>query len=166
MSEQVVIDGLDFARNARVLHGKIKAANLVRLQDYLVGKEVELEYSITGGLNANGKPVLHVLIKGILQLRCQRCLGSLDYALDLDSRLLLVEREEQLAAVEDKLEEVDDSIVGGPHLDVLAMLEDEIILRLPISPRHPGGECKLLADTKADKSPNAFAVLQALKTRR
>lgn len=166
MSEQVVIDGLDFARNARALHGKIKAASLVRLQDCLAGKEVELEYSIIGGLNTNGKPVLHVLIKGILQLRCQRCLGRLDHALNLDPTLLLVENEGQMTAVEDKLEAVDDSIVGGPHLDVLALLEDEIILGLPISPRHPAGECKLLVDTEADRNPNAFAVLKALKMRR
>lgn len=166
MSEQVVIDGLDFARNARVLHGKIKVASLVRVQDHLAGKEVELEYSVAGGLNADGKPVLHVLITGILPLQCQRCLGRMDYTLDLDSKLVLVESDRHLAAVEDEWEAVGDSIVGGPDLDVLALLEDEIILGLPISPRHSAGECNLLTDAETDKSPNAFAVLNTLKTRR
>jgi uncharacterized protein len=54
--------------------------------------------------------------------------------------------------------------LADAHLDVLALLEDEILLNLPIAPKHEAGACKV-ADGKnrqeGDQHP--FAVLEKLK---
>lgn len=162
MSARLVIDGLDFIRNAGVHHGKIAVAEMERLQDYLFDKLGELEYSVSGTLGRNGRPVLRLAIKGAISLRCQRCLGGLAHAVNLKADLLLAENEGELARFDQ--DESVDAIQATPEMDVLALIEDEIILSLPVSPRHVQGECATVRPTGSDTGKeHAFAALAALK---
>ena len=92
MTLPLVIDVLDFARNAGLGRGKIVVSSLRRLQDYLVGNSGELGYSVIGALDANGRPVLHIDIQGAVSLQCQRCLEELEHALDVHTELLLAQK--------------------------------------------------------------------------
>ncbi len=163
MSSRPVIDALDFARNAGRLHGKIAVSALERLRDYLIENSGELEYELAGALNSDGKPVLRISAEGLIKLRCQRCLGELVHVLDLRTELLLAENEKELSSLDE--DESVDCILAEPNLDVLALVEDEIILSLPISPRHDEGECSVRHDTGIDTAEEKplFAALAALK---
>ena len=66
----------------------------------------------------------------------QHCLGELVHLLDLQTVILLVENE--LFRLDET--ETVDGFLAVSDLDVLALIEDEIILSLPISPRHREGE--------------------------
>lgn len=66
----------------------------------------------------------------------QRCLGELVHLLDLQTVMLLAENE--LFRLDET--ETVDGFLAVSDLDVLALIEDEIILSLPISPRHREGE--------------------------
>lgn len=165
MSEQVVIDSLDFARTHGELHGKIAASDLPRIQDLLSSGKGLIEYSLFGDVNEKDKPLLRLEVKGNLPLQCQRCLGPMVYEVDFTSRLELVKGLNELEE-EDSLEgdEDLDQIEADPKLDVLALVEDEILLGLPIGPRHPEGECEIggKLDEKS-QSGNPFGVLANLK---
>ena len=76
MSARIVIDAHNFVRFTRSLHGKITLDECTRLKDYLVDNQGELEYKINGVLDKNGKSILQVIIKGEINLFCQRCLGK------------------------------------------------------------------------------------------
>ena len=52
--------------------------------------------------------------------------------------------------------------MAEPELDVVRLVEDEIIMGLPLSPKHDDCGTDALTRAKADK-PNPFAVLAALK---
>lgn len=167
MSEQVIIDSLEFARSGQALRGRIPVAHLSRLQDCLHNNAGEVAYVLTGHVNERGKPVLHCAVSGELQLKCQRCLGALVYPLNTGSELELVANEQELA--EDALQDDDaDRIIADTQLDVLALVEEEILLGLPLSPRHAEIECRAGAQDEAAKSarPNPFAVLAELKQRK
>ena len=69
----------------------------------------------------------------------QRCLGELVHLLDLQTVILLAENENKLFRLDET--ETVDGFLAVSDLDVLALIEDEIILSLPISPRHREGEC-------------------------
>ncbi|MBI2311348.1 MAG: DUF177 domain-containing protein [Betaproteobacteria bacterium] len=160
-----MIDGLEFARNRKTLHGKITVASLGRLHDQLFSDEGELEYTVRGELDPDANPMLHLAIRGTVQLRCQRCLGRFALPLELESRLLLVQDESELGDMVEEPAEVD-RIVVQPRLDARALLEDEILLVLPISPRHPEGECQAGIGSSASAAKDKpFAVLSALKKR-
>lgn len=170
MSVRFVIDPLDFIRKAGKHHGKIPLSELLRVQDYLFEDEGEIFYQINGLIDDNDKLNLQVRVTGELNLCCQRCLGRLAHRLDIDTVLLLVETESELAHTDE--DETVDAILATADMDVLDLIEDEIILSLSISSRHQEDECEIYR-TESDKaiekevansdSENPFAALKALK---
>ena len=60
MSTPIVIDPLDFARNAGVVHGKMAISGFERLRDYLADDHGELQYSVKGGSGENTEPSLQI----------------------------------------------------------------------------------------------------------
>ena len=164
MSEQVAIDSLDFARNTQVLHGKIAVASLPRLQDLLFSADGMLEYALSGYIDKQGKSFLHCAVTGILQLRCQRCLEAFAYQVGVDSHLMLVNDEKVLAEINDQDDDAVDAILADPHLDVIALIEEELLLNLPMSPKHPLAECKVTDDMqRSARQGKAFEALAVLK---
>ena len=169
MSEQVAIDSLEFARNAQVLRGKIAVAGLPRLQELLFSTDGMLEYTLSGFMN-QGQSFLHCEVKGVLQLVCQRCLEAFVYPVGVKSDLMLVSDEKVLAEMNEEEDDVVDAILAEPHLDVLALIEEEILLDLPMSPKHPLDKCKATDDlqrnSRQGKAFEALAVLKAQKLKK
>jgi uncharacterized protein len=163
MSTRIVIDAHDFVNFTRSLHGKITLDECERLKDYLVDSQSNLEYIINGILGRDDKPMLQVIIKGELNLSCQRCLGKLSHVLNLKSTLFLVENEKELSYL-DKDESVE-GILATSDIDIIELIEDEIILNLPSSPRHRESDClaKELTDSYAVEKKHPFAALLELK---
>lgn len=167
MSVRFVIDSLDFVRNASIHHGRIPVFELARLHDLLFDREGEVTYQIRGYFDKNNKPSLHLEIKGEIHLSCQRCLDKLTHIIDLQNDLLLAQNEAELNQIDE--EDIIDAILASPDLDVMDLIEEEIILGLAISSRHPEGECtahqKDSTNSSMDKSQPAhpFAVLASLK---
>jgi uncharacterized protein len=173
MSERQFIDSLDFADNGRELHGSVALAEMPRLQDKLVVSDDsyepchrdEINYSLRGFHDSNGRPMLEVELDGLCHLQCQRCMQGLAYPLKLVSRLLLVQDWDESAADED---DDADSILIDNHLDVFALFEEEILLNLPFAPRHPAGTCRpekeeyLVSETN-QMGENPFVILSNLK---
>lgn len=164
MPEQVVINSIEFARNGESMRGSVAIERLNRLQDLLSSGAGELTYALTGKRGENGKFFLICAVKGVLQLRCQRCLDALAYPVNLESELELVEDEGETGVVDE--DELTDAIQADAKLDVLALIEDEVLLGLPMAPMHAPGDCRAnenLGQAKSGKK-NAFSALAALKT--
>ena len=168
MSVRFAIDSLDFVRNAGIHHGKILLCELLRLHDFLFDNEGKLIYQVRGQYDINGKPGLYLEIKGNIHLICQRCLGKLAHTVYLQTFLLLVENEAELDRNDD--DNTVDAILAAADLDILNLIEDEIILSLSISSRHPEGECKIHKPesnehnlTDNAQSAHPFSALAALK---
>lgn len=160
------IDSLDFARNGKHLSGDLPVAELPRLLDALETPQGVLHYTVQGGVDKQGMQFLDVGVVGLCRLRCQRCLDGLDYPVRLDTRLLLRDQA-GLEALDDEAgdeEEGFDSILADMHLNVFEMLEEEILLSLPIAPKHELGACQATdgKNTRMDEQ-NPFAVLAKLK---
>ena len=163
MSTRIVIDAHDFVNFTRSLHGKITLDECERLKDYLVDSQSNLEYIINGILGRDDKPMLQVIIKGELNLSCQRCLGKLSHVLNLKSTLFLVENEKELSYLDE--DESIEGILATSDIDIIELIEDEIILNLPSSPRHRESDClaKELTDSYAVEKKHPFAALLKLK---
>lgn len=156
------IDSLDFAANGKQIDAQVPVAELPRLLEVLENPQGIFRYRLQGGLDSQGRPVLDVEISGSCQLRCQRCLKAMDYAVQHESRLLLCDQA-SLDDLDDQ-EEDFDGILADTNLDVLALLEDEILLGLPISPMHDSGDCRATeGEDKQKGKRNPFAVLENLK---
>src|SRR5690606_26500975 len=89
MPAQTVIDSLEFARTGQQLGGTLPIAGLTRLADSVFDAGGEIRYELTGLRDARLRPALALVVSGVLRLRCQRCLGELDYRLEIRNVLLL-----------------------------------------------------------------------------
>lgn len=162
MFAQAVIDSLEFARTEQTLHGSLPVTSFARLQDGLHDGLGQVEVVVRGGKDAQRRPILRLDVTGTLNLRCQRCLGPLEYPLQLSNTLLLVNQAE---AESGELDDTDaDWIVASPELDVAMLVEDELILDLPFAPRHAEGLCAHgAAKEEGNGRASPFAKLGALK---
>ena len=154
------IDSLDFALKGGELSGEVPMAELPRMADLLTDLEGSISYALRGYAGEDGKPMLELSLEGRCNLRCQRCMKSLAYPVRLVSRLRLEQEEEALEA--DLEDEEADSIPAEKRMDVIALLEEELLLSLPIAPKHEVGVCSMAEGAKVEK-PNPFAVLASLK---
>lgn len=164
MSAAAVIDTLEFARGGQQLRGSLAVVDLKRLDDILFDTKGQLEYALRGGHDARNRPQIEVEVEGLLHLQCQRCLGLLEYAADVKNTLLVLPPGAQ---TDDELDDPEgpDVIEGQPALDVPGLIEDEVLLSLPLAPRHPDGACGSRLETNDDAAQkrSPFAQLAALR---
>lgn len=176
MSGLTIIDPVEFARIAGELRGEVALSGLQRLADVLVDTGGELSIAVTGRLDDQGCSRLRISIAGELHLRCQRCLGKLDFPLDMTGELKLVADALALGEIAAEAADVDE-IVAPREMDVLEWLEDEVLLALPMAPRHETSRDEADArnpescgspdggDRGSEASAGSFAALAGLKSR-
>ena len=158
MSHQPVIDGLEFARTGSKLHGAWPVAGFSRLRDALRSDEGTLHYELRGVPQEQGYPALRLKVGGALHLVCQRCLGALEFPLHIDVSLGLAKTQAEIDA-EPVEAEGPERIVASPEMSVRDLVEDEVLLAMPLAPRHEScAERQAAADAKI--SP--FAGLRGL----
>ena len=156
------IDSLDFAGKRQEISGEVPITELPRLHDILENQQGILSYRIRGGVDNQANHFLDVSVNGRCRARCQRCLKGMDYPIQLDTRLLLRDQA-GLDALGEKDDEFD-SVLAEVQLDVLKLLEDEILLSLPIAPRHEQGACQLaVGSSRQQDERHPFAALAKLK---
>lgn len=158
MLQPAAIDGLAFARDAALLGGRLGIESLPRLAQSGCSASI-LDFVLTGEINERGKPGLKLAVRGSVRLQCQRCLGSLDVPVQVEAHLEFAASEAEIMAAEDDIERV----VAGREMSVAALVEDEVLLALPMAPKH--GQCGAAVELGANARPSAFEALAALKKR-
>jgi uncharacterized protein len=158
----LLADPFKFAREARVLRGEVAVAGLERLIDQLVEASGVVTWQLAGEVGEDRKPRLLLTASVALKLRCQRCLDEMVWPLALTSRLLIVPVGHEIP--DDELEDDEqDTVEAGADFDVLALIEEEILLALPIAPRHD--DCEVPRPEGGGEKKSPFAALAGLKAR-
>jgi len=158
----VVFDALDFARDGRLKVGKVAVAALGRLSDVVLDTAGELQCEVRGERDRQGDSFLNLRVSGVLALRCQRCLEPMQYQVLVDNRLRLIPPGAEWP--EDELEDDSaDAIEATQEFALLPLIEEEVLLVLPIAPIHDSCETPVAAGKDQESSP--FAVLAKLKNR-
>lgn len=155
-----VLDCLEFARGGGVLERSVGLDELPRLADLLVTTAGFLSVRLAGFRDDQGKSWLQVDVAGEPVLCCQRCLGGVKFPLAISSRLQLMAPGEEWPD-DDLADDSTDAIEAEKALAVLSLIEEEVLLALPIAPRHE--QCESPSGTAAEHGPSPFAALSALK---
>jgi DUF177 domain-containing protein len=139
MPQAEVIDGLQFARAALERRGVVSMERLPRLAQSQCSTE-GLKYHLRGGRAGNGEPCLWLSVRGSMELPCQRCLDPIQVPIAIDAELQLAESVLEISEADDEI----DRVLASRRMDVASLVEDEVILALPMAPRHeecaPSGE--------------------------
>jgi uncharacterized protein len=168
------LDVKAFAEDGGVLTGQEPLRTHPRLLAETQGRgpESPVTWSATGEIR-NPRHVapqiwLHLKAGATLSLTCQRCLGPVDVPVSADRSFRFVSDEETAAAEDDESEE--DVLALSRSFDVLELVEDELLMELPLAPRHEN--CPPVHVVVEDEGfegssarhENPFAVLGQLKS--
>lgn len=171
------LDVAALAHDDASLAGEWPAASLERLADAAAPEAPAtgwpaLRWSLRGEIRQpkGGKPQtwLHLTAAGQVALTCQRCLKAVHEDIDIDRWIRFVDTEAEAAALD---VDSDDDVLALPrHLDARELIEDELLLALPLVPRHDvcPDPLPMPADedvAEEEERPNPFAKLAALKRR-
>jgi uncharacterized protein len=111
---------------------------------------------------------LHLQAQTRLPLMCQRCMTPVDTDVSSDRWFRFAADEATAAALDDEAEE--DVLVLSSEFDLPALVEDELLMALPLVPRHETCpvEVKLAVadaefETASAVKPSPFAALASLR---
>jgi uncharacterized protein len=136
---------------------------LPRLEASLANSAGELHYKVTAGLDRQRRKVVSCIIEGFVFLTCQTTLEAFRHAISIDDRLVLVDHESGLPPIEEESDAEDYLVADGP-LEVLDLVEDAVLLALPMVPRKPGVD-EAKGDKPKERAQSPFAALASLKKR-
>jgi uncharacterized protein len=94
---------------------------------------------VVGRMDQRGSLSLRLTVSGEVELTCQRCLGSMPYGVEVERTLYLARNEAELERL-DALPD-SDAIQPGETLSLVELIEDEVLLSLPLATMHAEGEC-------------------------
>lgn len=165
------LDVAAFASDAGLLEGRWPLADFERLG---AGPQQEgaVEWSIRGQrtsvVGAEPEIWLHLTARARIGLECQRCLRPVTWDLDVKRSLRFACGEDAAAAL-DALSD-DDVLELQRSVDLLDVIEDELLLDLPLVPMHeqcpqplPASAGDAQGAAASAQRANPFAALAKLK---
>ena len=161
MADELLIHLDRFSDKPQLFEGVFRPPDLERLEESLAGPDGELRFRVSATLDRQRRRVVSCIIEGFVFLTCQTSLEAFRHEISIQDRLVLVERESELPAIGEESDE-EDYLVANEPLDIRDVVEDAVLLALPMVPRKPGlGEVQGEGDEVPKASP--FAALASLK---
>ena len=164
----VHIDPVRLAEAGRELRGQISFSEMERFSTMLLEDAGEAQVELTFGVDHEGIRFIRGRITAEVVMQCQRCLGALALSINAELRLGIVSERDprELPSYYEPLP------VGHEPIFLRDIIEDELMLSLPIVPKHAEGQCpnELRPEATDDKmnsggvtEGNPFAALAGLK---
>ena len=158
------VDAWRMVAARREFEGRIPLATMVRLRDSLLQPEGDARYVLAFGIDALKVPFAELRIEAELPLECQSSLQRFLLPVQLVQRLGLIRDEADEAALPPEYEAL--LVEADGMLKPAELVEDELILALPVVPVSPDAEAverdfAPTAEETAQASP--FAALVGLK---
>jgi uncharacterized protein len=148
--------------------GRYPVRQMPRLASMLADEDGEVEVELEFGRDERGLALVSGRVAAHLSVTCQRCLDIMPISLRTDIHLGIVHGEDEAGHLPEGL---DPLVVPAGLLRPREMVEDEIILAMPLVPRHPDeAGCQPHGDwdeadeqAGAERAEGPFAVLKDLK---
>lgn len=134
-----------------------------RLAPLLASTAGRIRWQLTGEVDSLGRPAAILALQGAVVLKCDRCGLDVPLPIASESRFWFVHTEEELnrAPID---ESETEPLLGSAAFPIAPLVEDELILGLPISPRHQ--QCAAADGQAARPEPHGqLAALAALRPR-
>jgi uncharacterized protein len=147
--------------------GRVDKKRLLRLVEIMAQPgRLEVDASLQVFRDDNNFRRISGAVKGVISVYCQRCLNPLVLKIHDDINLVLLESEGELTNLESGL---DPWIIDGTYLDPSEIIEEQVLLSMPIVSFHDEGECSneiidgiIMEDSDRELKENPFDVLKTL----
>lgn len=159
------VDPRKMAEREVKFKGLAKIADMPRFASFLVDDSGSIDAEVEFAKDEQGLRVLSGRMSGSVSMTCQRCLEPVSIALQATLNLAVVLTEEQ---AENLTRSYDPLLMETDEIELLPVIEDELMLSLPLVPYH--NDCSIktsYGDVETartqDEKPNPFSVLAQLK---
>ena len=157
-------------RNAR-FSGSVSAGLLPRVKDAVVALE-SVHVTVEFSRDQDGYRIATGRLTGNVTLTCERCMGDMHHSVDTEFELALVAEEAQIPSLPKRYDPW--LVTPGEEVSVGALLEDTMLLAIPVFPKHEPEECQIKMSfgveneddpslRSAPEKPNPFSILADLK---
>ncbi|MEC8357080.1 MAG: YceD family protein [Pseudomonadota bacterium] len=154
-----------------VFEGSCSLERLPRFADCLASPDGEISGKLRLGATGTGRRVITGSVSATVEVFCQRCLEPLSLELTDTIQLALVESESQIDSLEAAW---DPWIIDGPKISIASLLEEQLMLCMPLVSYHRDERCVKALEYQQRKEPpdyssgdraavNPFEVLKVLK---
>ncbi|MDH3354051.1 MAG: YceD family protein [Chromatiales bacterium] len=165
----VSFDPVRFAKWGRHLEGNIPLSMMSRMTEQTTELRGDVSVVLDCSIGEDRVRALRGHIKAVVPMQCQRCMDEVEIVVDAQFALGAVDSE----VFAEKLPEEYEPLMIEPDEKIFLkdLVEDELILALPIVAMHPIEDCKAGNTAEADtnlvqeesRKENPFAVLKDLK---
>ena len=154
---------LEFASVGRRVEANLDARTLPRVSQLMRGDdEGMVAYEAAGFMRSDGHPAIRLRVSGRLMLACGVCLDQCPWVFESERELVFM-AQDIAGAFEDDPEDISDVLPLEGQLVIEELVEDEVLLCMPMAHAHAPGGCPDGAQAARAKQPNAFGVLAGLK---
>ncbi len=154
-----------------LFEGSCSLERLPRFADCLASSDGEVSGKLRFGSIGTGRRVITGSVSATVEVVCQRCLEPLSLELADTIQLALVESESQIDSLEAAW---DPWMVDGPKISIASLLEEQLMLCMPLVSYHRDERCvkaleyqqrkEPLDDSSGDRAAqNPFEVLKVLQ---
>jgi uncharacterized protein len=160
------VDASRMVQARRSFQGKLPLASLGRLRGSLAAADGTADYDLEFGRDELGIAYLAVHVEAELPLTCQRTLEVYRQPVRIDQRLGLVADESEEAALPPGYEPL---LIDDGQVNLADVIEDELILALPVVPLKPGAPLEWRDEDDAsaeDTKANPFAALAQIRKKK
>lgn len=156
-----------FAQEAE-LAGSVALDRLPRFRENLAGGEARIAARLRFHKDDSGQQIIAGELEARVPVQCQRCLEPVEIELREPVKLAVVQTEAQAKALP---AELDPWFSEDTRLDLARVVEEQLLLALPIVSYHPESACRPADFHQGDpepgpeeaQRPNPFAILESLK---
>jgi uncharacterized protein len=161
------VDPRKLADRGTTLQGEVPLADLERLCDPLSDTLGSVQAKFVFERDERRSVVIHSSIDVEVKMVCQRCLELVTLPIHSECSYAVVKEGANTQSLPKGYDVLE---LGEDPLDLLALIEEELLLALPIVPAHDPQECQQPADNQVSESSedevtrsNPFSVLAQLK---
>ncbi|GAB6034086.1 YceD family protein [Galenea microaerophila] len=168
-----LIDPIDFVNHHKQIKARVNQSEFPRLVAQLVdggqnnrSVEVEMRFFYDKTLKF---PAFEMQVKSCLSVECQRSLQPFDIEVNSQVKGIFTE---SMTLAEDLPSEVEIYEIGDERISLLELIEDELLLSIPLSPINEQAPMAWqeasdeTVEQEAEQKPNPFAALEALKSKK
>lgn len=157
------VDPLRYAEEGKRLQGEIDITEMDRLKASVSRAKACVKLNMSFGMDELKNKFIDGHMQTELTLICQRCLQDMTVTIKRDFLLGLVRNVKQADALPHGYEPL---MVNLTTVKLAAIIEDELILALPIVPMHAASQCQAVAHSQATDEaavkPSPFSVLKQM----
>ena len=133
------VDPRKLADRSATLEGVVSIASFERLSEALADTAGDVSAKLVFGRDERRAAFLHSTLQAEVKMICQRCLETVSLPIRSECHYAIVKPDADLQSLPKGYDVLE---AGEEPLDLLSLIEEEMLLALPIVPAHDPADCQ------------------------